>query len=164
MCDVHSTTLDPRRCHNSNTWGFSRKIGEHTFGDYHYLESKDGWSEPTSPTSSVWNVGESKRQATRDLLRTYTKIFDIGGYIPGISIIAGLIRIIAAVIFRSKIKQGIAQKSIVGDFIGESTRTYRAQIGRGLLELIPILGQLINFGLDCYWYKQWGKGRVGNIN
>lgn len=162
--DASFSSLDYRREYNSNTWGFSRKIGEHTFGDYYYeYNSNSPLDHGPTRIKNTWKLDDQGREKFRNVMRVITKILDIAGYIPGISFIAGIIRIIAASILGKKIERQIKEGNFVDKFADEARRTYKAQIERGIYEMIPVIGTIINLSLDAYWYRQWGKGPVGNL-
>ncbi len=156
-----SSTLDQRRLSNSNTWGFSRKIGEHTFGDYHWEEIDH---QDNTKFKNTWSIADRDRAKFRNGFRVLTNILDVGGYIPAIGIVAGIIRIIAASILGQIVEKKITDKVFCGQLADEARRTYKAQITRGVLEMLPVLGTIINLSLDSYWYYQWGKRPVGNLH
>lgn len=165
------TNLNHYRATNSNTWGFSKKIGEQTFGDYHYETYRYvpvNFGENRSPrvitkVSCTWKVTDEQRAMYRTNLRMVTKILDIAGYIPVVALIAGTIRIIAAAIIGHQIKKNILNGSFKGDLANEALRTYKAQINRGLRELIPVIGSLINLYSDLRWYRIWNNTPVYNL-
>lgn len=167
-----SDNLDYRRKCNSNTWGFSRKIGEHTFGDYHYqkytyeIDQFVYWKDPhqvTETISCTWNVTPEQRTNFRNFLRKATRILDVAGYIPGVALLAGTIRIIAAGIFGHIIEKNIRDKVYTGDLAEEARRTYQAQRQRGCTELIPVIGSLVNLYKDVKWEVIWKTRPVGNL-
>jgi hypothetical protein len=158
-------TLDYRRKTNSNTWGFSRKIGDHTFGDYHYakITYKGHMETERTKIDCIWKAKDEEKAEKRNLLRKYTRVLDIAGYIPGIALIAGLIRVIAAKIMGQQIETQISDEVLTGDLAEEARRTYQSQISRGWAEMLPLIGSIINLSYDIAWYRAWGEKPVGNL-
>lgn len=162
-CSDSWSTLDDRREINSNTWGFANKIGPHTFGDYYYTVH-DHFDRTCTQYSVTWKISSAEREKFRDNLRSITKILDIAGYILPFAFIAGIIRIIAAKKLGQIVESNIKAGLYVRDLAWEARRTYNDQITRGKLELIPIIGQIINLYLDLDWYTRWNKRPVGNLS
>ncbi len=87
-----------------------------------------------------------------DFLRFAMKIsffaLDILGYIPGIAIFSGLVRVSMGLIIAVAVEIAICKGKIAGPYIQEARGTARGQMVRGILEMIPFYGQCINGVLD----------------
>jgi hypothetical protein len=155
--EVYATryTLDERRFENSNTWGFSKKIGEHTFADYIYSEYCNNTGGKIQDIKYIWKITPETRNNVRKVLRTVTDIFDWCGYVPLLQIISGLIRYIAASNIGSVVERKINEGVFVGNLAGEARRTIKAQQDRAFYEMLPIVGSIINLYLDIKWYNRW---------
>jgi hypothetical protein len=88
------------------------------------------------------------------LLESIKKISNIFNWIIGVNIIAGLALVIGASVAACFVDQQIEEDNIKGAYQDEAYRTTRGYIIKGLINMIPVGGLLINYALDCS-YDEW---------
>lgn len=141
-----------------NTWGFKQKINEYSFCDKTYVLK---WDDIDGSGTEVKSESFSAPQRSKllELLRKVTAVFDTLGYIPGVSTLSGLIRIICAVVADHFIEKGISKGVIKGRYRDEARWTSSGHKLRGFIEMIPIIGQIINLSLDITYHRKWSNGK-----
>jgi hypothetical protein len=82
------------------------------------------------------------------VLKVSTFALDVLGYIPGVASISGGLRLGGALLGGALVELGIKAKLIIGPYVAEARGTIRAQALRGILEMIPFYGQVVNGTLD----------------
>lgn len=154
------TDLDPRRIHGitniPNTWGFHNKINGFSFEDYSEKQKLSGCSHGVKLHNVTWNVSSEDRKTLKKIIDISTSILDGLGYAPGISVMSGLVRIITAIFIRCVALTLVAQGQIAGRFKDEVEWTCNGHVIRGIIEMIPVIGQLINLGCDlsyCNYHR-----------
>lgn len=106
----------------------------------------------TAPHSNVWYPRNS-RNVIVSALRVHNLTLNVLGYIPGVSVISGCVRIGTGLLFCAmalavgdrKATQGV----IIGRWYDEALLTGCTQIARGILEAFVPVGRTVNVCLDA---------------
>lgn len=141
-----------------NVWGGDNCINALTFpSKMKYTETTHYmYSVQPNPSIQTWTISYSKESREKLIrnLETVRQIFDTCCYIPVVNVVSGLIRVIGASVIAYKVDQLIAADTIKGAYQVEAYWTTRGHILRGILELIPVVGMLMNLALD-WSYSSW---------
>lgn len=141
-----------------NVWGFKNCINDLTFREEiveeftKYENDGIGMCEKEK-TRHIYTWPSENRKNLVKTLTVFHRVMDICGYIPGVSIISGLIRLIAAAVFSSAIEKGIKNDVIKGIYCDEARWTVKGHVIRGCLEaFLPVIGQIINLKFDYDYF------------